>query len=114
MNSSGARQCQLRSKCTSVQHTQWYYMPVAKYLEVTFQIPKGWSKKPLFVSTDCGDDSKVELWDLKAMASEYEVELVEGAVDCGYPILTQQKMDEAIAAAMLWYESNTLKKIPKS
>ena len=65
--------------------------------------------KPLFSDcTDCRDDSKAALWAMKAIASEYEVEFIQAAEDCGYPILTR-KMDEATAAAMS-YESNTLKK----
>ncbi len=65
--------------------------------------------KPLFSDcTDCRDDSKAALWAMKAIASEYEVEFIQAAEDCGYPILTR-KMDEATAAAM-WYESNTLKR----
>jgi hypothetical protein len=51
---------------------------------------------------------KVALWAMKAIASEYEVEFIQAAEDCGNSILTP-KVDEVAAAAM-WYDSNTLKK----
>jgi hypothetical protein len=50
--------------------------------------------KPLFSDcTDCRDDLKVALWAMKAIASEYEVEFIQAAEDCGCPIFTR-KMDE--------------------
>jgi hypothetical protein len=72
---------------------------------------KHWLKRLYSDSTDCRDNSKEALWAMKAITSEYELEFIKAAEDCGYPILTR-KMDEATAAAM-WYKSNTLKKNPR-
>jgi hypothetical protein len=50
--------------------------------------------KPLFSDCTnwCRDGLKAALWAMKAIASEYEVEFIQAAEDCGHQILNR-KMD---------------------